>query len=205
MAKPLWNLADDMAAAEAKAAADARLRALLDFDGSAHHDSRYGDYGSVGGSRMNQRTHDALVVAGHVSGWGTVVFTQGGLNGGAVAASAATHNGLDVADISVTGHSIDEQRDLVAALMLCGAIGFIRGTTADRISDGMVAHLHVVLGGAQHAHPDARAQIYDSRYGYAHGGAGLAGAPGARWWGPTQRPVIEWADSRYNPARGWRP
>lgn len=205
MSKPLWAQAAANAAAEAQAAADARLRALLHFNGTASHNDRYGDYGNLGGSRLNQRTHDALAVAGIVSGWGPVVITQGGLNGGAVAASAHTHDGLDVADVQTRGRKMTDIWALVDAAALCGAYGFIRGTPDDDISDGMVPHTHFVMGGAQHAHPDARAQIYSERYGYAHGGAGLAGAPGYRWWGPKRRPVIEWADSRYNPANGWRP
>ena len=198
MTKPLWAAAD-------AAAADARLAVLLHFDGSTSRHKTYGPYGNLGGSRLNQRTYDALVVAGLVSGWGSVVITQGGLNGGLVAASAHTHDGLDVADIQTRGRKMADIFDLVDALALCGAYGFIRGTPDDDISDGMVAHCHVVMGGAQHAHPDARAQIYSTRYGYAHGGAGLAGAPGARWWGPKRRPVIEWADSRFNPRNEWRP
>ena len=198
MPKPLWAVRET-------AAADARLQMLLQFNGSKFSHRVYGDYGSLGGSRLNQRTYDALVVAGIVSGWGSVVITQGGLNGGAVAASAHTHDGLDVADVQTRGRKMSEIRALVATAMLCGAIGFIRGTPDDDISDGMVPHAHFVMVGAQHAHPDARAQIYSPRFGYAHGGAGLGGAPGARWWGPARQTLVEWADSRYNPANGWRP
>ena len=89
--------------------------------------------------------------------------------------------------------------------MECGVVMFVRGNTQYTISDGMVAHGHCVMISAQHAHPDARAQIYSTRYGYAYGGAGLAGLPGARWWGPARKPLIEWVASRYNPANGWRP
>lgn len=200
MPKPLWALADTTAA-------DARLAMLLQFNGSKYTHRTYGDYGNLGGSRLNQRTYDALVVAGIVSGWGSVVFTQGGLNAGLVKSSAHTHDGLDVGDVQTRGRRTSEIWDLVEVAFLCGVVLMIRGTTEDDIADGMVPHAHGVMVGAQHAHPDARAQLYNPRYGVlAAGGAGLAGLPTADWWGPKipSRPV-EWADSRYNPANGWRP
>src|SRR6185312_12252732 len=139
--KPLWQMAWD-----------AQLDHLLNFHETNTH-PKYGRYGIVDGSRINQRTHDALAVAGYVSGWGNITITQGGLNH-SDAASANTHVGLDVADVQTRGRPIDSIRALVSAGMDCGVIMFIRGTTADNISDGMVAHCHCVMVGAQHAHPD---------------------------------------------------
>ena len=192
-AKPLWRMAEDRALAD-----------LLDGFHVTEHDASYGAYGSVGGSRMNQRTHDALVIAHYLAGR-SCSFTQGGLNGGVVKASAHTHDGLDVADTVAKGLSIATIREIVSCGMDCGAIGFIRGVTEDHIADGMPEHVHWVMVGAEHAHPDARAQLYNHSYGYAHGGAGLAGLPKAKWWGPDPKPLIDWQHSRYNPANGWRP
>lgn len=197
MPKPLFELVE-------AARADTQLDALLRFRTTADHRT-YGPYGYVDGSRLNQRTHDALTVAAYVSGWGPLVFTQGGLNGGLVATSARTHDGLDVGDVQTRGRKTADILHLADVALDCGAVMFIRGTPDDDISDGMVPHGHTVMIGAQHAHPDARSQIYSERYGYAHGGAGLGGAPGARWWGPKRRPLVEWADSKLNPANGWRP
>ena len=195
--KPLWQMMEDQAVNE-----------ILDGFRETERHLTYGPYGyagSDGRSRMNRRTHDAILIAAYISGWGAIEFTQGGLNAGSVAASAATHNGLGVADTSVRGKSSDEQRKLVSAGMDCGVIGFIRGTTADNISDGMVPHIHWVTVGGNDKHPSAKEQIYNSRYGYANGGAGLAGAPGARWWGPARKPLVTWEQSKYNPKNGWRP
>lgn len=185
-------------------AADVALDRLLSFRTTATSKA-YGDYGSVAGSRINQRTYDALTVAAYISGWGPLVITQGGLNGGLVAASAKTHNGLDVADVRSVGRSKSDIFSLISAGMECGVILFIRGESWDTISDGMVTHLHGVMVGAQHAHPDAHAQLYNTRYGYSYGGAGLAGLPSARWYGPPRKPLVEWADSGFNPVNGWAP
>lgn len=197
MTKPLFALAEQRRGGDIVAS-------LTNFTTTAVHGT-YGAYGWLNGSRINKRTHDALMVAGYVSGWGTPTITQGGLNGGAVAASAGTHNGLDVADVQSRGRSKEAILRFVEVAMDCGAIGFIRGETFDNISDGMVEHIHFVMVGARYAHPEARAQIYNMRYGYAYGGAGLAGLPNARWWGPARKPLVEWSDSKLNPKNGWLP
>jgi hypothetical protein len=194
MAKPLW--AQDSTPAGSSGTAD--LVALLTFH-TTNANKTYGAYGTVAGSRVNQRTFDALTVAAHVSGWGPLVITQGGLNGTTVSASAKTHVGLDVADVMCRGRSVDDIYRFVAVAMECGAIGFIRGSTKDKINDGMVPHIHFVMVGAQYAHTDARKQIYSPVYGYKNGGGGLGGAPWARWWGPKRLPLVEWADSTLNP------
>lgn len=203
MTKPLWAMAHAVGNT-GDAAADARLKVLLGGFRETSRSSTYGPYGNVGLSRMNARTHDGIIIAHHLAG-ASCTFTQGGLNNGAVAASAKVHDGLDVADTRTRGMSIATVRSIVSYGMDCGAIGFIRGRPEDNISDGMVEHIHWVILNAQYAHPTARAQIFDSRYGYASGGAGLAGMPWARWWGPARKPLIEWARSKYNPGNGWRP
>ena len=196
MGKPLWLLADTRRAESA-------LADLLAFE-TPGNDRTYGSYGRVGGSRLNRRTHDAVLVAARVSGWGEPHITQGGLNSGAVAASARTHDGLDVVDVSIAGRGRSEVFDLVRAGMDCGIVFFVRGTPWDRADDRMARHVHGVMVGAQHAHPDTRAQLYDARYGYVHGGGGLAGNRSYRWFGPARRPLVEWKDSRHNPANAGR-
>lgn len=190
MSKPLWKIADDLALAE-----------LLGGFKETARSAAYGPYGWVGDSRMNRRTHDAIIIAGHLTdGWGAVEFSQGGLNNNAVDASAATHNGLDVADVRTRGHSLEMRERFCANLMLCGQVGFIRG-----VWDNMDEHMHVVDMIAENAHPDARQQIYAPYWGYVNGGAGLEGAKAARWHGPERGPILDWDDSKYNPKNGWRP
>jgi hypothetical protein len=48
-------------------------------------------------------------------------------------------------------------------------------------------------------------QLYNTQYGALHGGAGLAGAPRARWYGPPMKGVTTWEKSKYNPKNGWKP
>jgi len=215
MSKPLWAIDDARIAAAAEAARVAKAAAnlkrrrdlaasLTSFTESAKHGT-YGTYGWAGGSRVNKSLYDALRVAAFLSGWGNLVITQGGLNGTAVRASANTHVGLDVADVMSRGRSLADIKRFVHYAMLCGVIGFIRGSADDNIADGMVPHIHFVRVGAPQAHPDARAQIYNKVYGYAYGGAGLAGLPSANWFGPDREPLVLWADSKYNPKNGWLP
>lgn len=198
--EPMWAMADQLE----QDRQDAALAKILGGFRETQRSSTYGPYGAVGLSRLNARTHDATVIAAYLSDWGPVVWTQGGLNP-ASAASAQTHKGLGVEDIKSRGRSRSDIFDFITAGMLCGVILFPRGIPWDNVSDGMVEHIHGVTVGGSDKHPDARAQIYDTRYGYIVGGAGLAGAPGARWQGPPRKPLGTWEDSRFNPARGWRP
>lgn len=159
--------------------------------------SKYGPYGHTrSGKRVNKTTYDAVQTAADRVKWGPVVWTQGGLNAGGVAASARTHDGLDVGDISVKGKTLAQIRAFVTELMLCGIVGFIRGFV-----DSMPRHIHLVCVPANRAHDSTELQIYHSRYGYKNGGAGLAGAPSARWWGPKRLPLIAWEQSTRNPNR----
>lgn len=214
--KPLWALADALEAQRVLERRQGVLRAILTppgarqpFTTTATH-PRFGAYGTINGSRLNQRTWDAIQIAGFLSGWGPVVITQGGLNNGAVAASGGTHDALDVADISVKDKNgrvrpIEDQKRLVYWLALCGIEGMIRGTNADDIADGMVSHVHCVAFGAQHATQSAKDSIYSKVFGTLYGGAGLGGARWARWFGPKMPKRCEWSESKYNPKNGWLP
>jgi len=193
---PLWTIAEDQAVT-------AKLAELFSFEEISRHPT-YGGYGTVGSSRLNKATHDAIQQA-HSLAEERFEITQGGLNGGAVATSAATHNGLGVLDTRRAGiaMTMPDAFRVVAFGMDCGAVGFIRGVEG---VDNMVDHIHWVMVGAQKTqHPSTADQIYDRDYGYAYNGGGLAGASRTRWYGPPRRPLVTWAQSRYNPQNGWKP
>jgi len=218
MTKPLWSEAERLAAealarkkeleakkkaeAEAKAAA-AALDRLFAFKETARH-STYGGYGYVGASRMNKATHDAIVQAHNLAGQ-KASFSQGGLNGGAVSASASTHNGLGVADTRTTsvGISLAEAKRIVSYGFECGAIGMIRGMGGP---DNMVPHIHWVMYDMRSTqHSSTEDQLYANYWGVLDGGGGLGGARNARWWGPERKKPVRWSDSKYNPKNGWKP
>jgi len=202
--EPLWALADEIAAEEERLRQERALSKILHNFRELNKHPTYGRYGAVGASRMNRRSHDGLLIAAYLADWGPIEWTQGGLNP-ASAKSARTHVGLGTTDIVTKAHPRGKLFDLVEAAMLCGNVIFIRGITYDKISDGMVEHGHTVTIGGNDKHPDAAAQITNTTYGYAHGGAGLAGLPGARWFGPDRKALVTWEQSKYNPANGWRP
>lgn len=167
----------------------------------------WGSYGLTrSGHRVNKSLYDAVQMAAFLADWGPVYWVQGGINAGKVAASAMTHAGLDVGDLSVrvrpggAWQPLKKIKRFVTWLMRCGVIGFIRGFV-----DRMTKHLHCVGVPGRQAHSSCKAQIYNRRYGYKYGGAGLGGAPGARWWGPKREKLITWAQSKYNPRNKPKP
>lgn len=175
---------------------------------TATRKSDYGEYGLTrSGWKVDKDLYDAVQRAAELTAtmgpgcaWGAVEWLQGGLNAGEVTASAMTHAGLAVGDFRTRGKTKKQIWAMCTALMLCGVIGFIRG-----VVDRMDPHFHVVGVPAANAHSSARAQIYNARYGYKYGGAGLEGAPRARWYGPARKPLITWGRSKFNPnnAPGW--
>lgn len=166
------------------------------FNGKSHHNAKYGDYGVLAnGSRVNQRTYDAILTAAKISKWGSVRFTQGGLNNNAVVKSAQTHNGLDVADIAVDHRSRIRVNAFISALMQCGGVGFHR----DQQHGNMAEHVHIVMWAGNYAHESAHDQIIGKYWSFDHGGAGLEGAKSAKWWGPKRITMHPWSESKYNP------
>jgi hypothetical protein len=102
-----------------------------------------------------------------------------------------------------TNMTMAEALEVVAFGLECGVVGMIRGVPG---YDRMVPHIHWVLVDARSImHPSTYEQIYNKYYGVAHGGGGLGGAPGVRWFGPPIKKLITWAQSKYNPKNGWRP
>lgn len=205
MSKPLFvesaRLHALALAEEKKRKEEAELTRLFSFSETARS-GKYGPYGYSGKSRLDKVTHDAIVQAHHLESQ-TFEFTQGGLNNGAVSTSAKTHDGLGVADTTRTQMTMKEAFRVVARGFECGVAGMIRGVAGH---DNMVDHIHWVRINAKGVmHPSAYAQLYNSTYGVFHGGAGLAGAPGARWYGPEIKNVSTWQNSKHNPINGWRP
>lgn len=156
------------------------------------HSSPYGDYvlipnSSGGRSRMCPEMVWAVVVAYWLAGLPEkLVWTQGGLNSGAVAASAAVHDGLCVADLRTTNMTPDEVWRVATWLLRCGVIANIRG-----VVDNMVEHFHCVMANPRHGHETAKAQVRE----YLAGGDGLIGD----WpfYGPKV-PFTTWEDSPYH-------
>lgn len=196
MSKPFWAIAEELRI-------ESELAALFSFKETARN-SDYGPYGYVGASRIDKVTHDAVMMAHYLAGE-RYEITQGGLNNGAVATSAKTHNGLGVIDTRRAGVSMtmDDAFRVVSFGMDCGVHGMIRGVKG---YDNMVAHIHWVRLGAKGVmHPSTYSSVYSRVYGTAHGGGGLGGAPWVRWYGPRVKPLITWANSKYNPKNGWKP
>ena len=187
--KPLWAMADPEPGLD--------LPTLPVFVETATHGT-YGRYGSIGRSRLNKATADAIRMAHALAGQ-PCEFSQGGLNTAGGTPSASTHSGLGVADTrtSPIGITLAEARQIVSFGMDCGAIGFMRGMGGP---DRMVPHIHWVMVGMRATqHKSTEDQIYADRWGYINGGGGLGGARSARWWGPPRKPLVTWAHSRYNP------
>jgi len=200
---PLWTIGEAQAEAAERAKADAVVARMFAFRETARH-AVYGPYGYVGSSRVDKPTHDAVMMAHYLAGE-RYEITQGGLNAGAVSASASTHNGLGVLDTrrAGVGMTMADAFRVVSFGMDCGMHGMIRGVEG---VDNMVDHIHWArLGARAVMHPSAYASVYNRTYGTMHGGGGLGGAPRTRWYGPPLKPETTWAKSKYNPTNGWRP
>lgn len=154
--------------------------------------SAYGPYvwvpnSSGGQSRVCPEMVRAVTVAYWLAGLSDKLeWTQGGLNDGAVAASAQVHNGLCVADLRTTNMT-SQQVWLVATFLLrCGVIANIRG-----VVDSLVDHFHCVMANPVHAHRTAKDQVAE----YRDGGDGLVGD--RPFYGPKV-PFTTWEDSPYH-------
>jgi hypothetical protein len=159
--------------------------------------SSYGPYVYVPNSGGGQsRVCPEMVRAITVAFWladlsHKLVYTQGGLNSSAVKASAATHNGLCVADLRTTNMTAAELWRVTESLLRCGVIAFIRG-----VQDSLTDHLHCVMADPRHAHPDAKAQVTE----YRRGGDGLVGT--RPFYGPKVA-FTTWEDSPHYGTDAW--
>lgn len=110
---------------------------------------------TYGGYRVNQRTKVMLQYAASVYG-GSINITQGSYNAGGVSASAGTHDGGGVVDISVSGLSSSQRNNLCLALRKVGFAAWIRTP-----SEGFVYHIHACAIGDREMASSARSQVRD--------------------------------------------
>lgn len=133
------------------------------------------------GRTVNRRTKEMLETAanifGRTNGW---VLTQGSYNRG-VGASAGTHDGGGVVDISVSGWSSATRSDAVQALRKAGFFAWLRTP-----AQGFAYHIHAVAIGDRELSPAARDQVVQ---GFADRN-GLAG----RGPDPDKDPYPTWID-----------
>jgi hypothetical protein len=132
---------------------------------------------SYGGKTVNWRTREMLERAAAIRGKG-FTLTQGSYNRG-VGASAGTHDGGGVVDISVSGLTPAERS--VAAMSLRKA-GFFAWTRTP--AQGFAYHIHAVAIGDHQLSPAAKRQVvqgFQDRNGLANRGKDTAPDPFPRW------------------------
>lgn len=119
---------------------------------------------TVSGKTVNTRTKSMLTAAGKRAGI-TMSLTQGSYNPGGVGASAGTHDGGGVVDISVSGKSAAQMTAMVKALREVGFAAWHRTP-----AQGFSHHIHAVAICDTDMSPSAQAQVGD----YYKGRNGLA-------------------------------
>lgn len=132
---------------------------------------------TYGGKTVNQRTKDMLVQAATLYG-SNFGLTQGSYNAGGVAASAGTHDGGGVVDVSV----YDDK--MLKALRQVGFAAWHRTP-----AEGFAHHIHAVAIGDKEMAPSAKDQVtsyFNGRNGLANNGPDTAPAS-------IGRPYPAWA------------
>ncbi|GMU44398.1 MAG: hypothetical protein AMXMBFR25_23840 [Lysobacterales bacterium] len=117
------------------------------------------------GKRVNARTRSMLSEAQRLFGR-TIAITQGSYNAGGVGASAGTHDGGGVIDLSVSALSTTQRWQLVKALRRVGFAAWWRTPAQGNWND----HIHAVAIGDTDMSLSARNQVAD----YYVGKNGLA-------------------------------
>ncbi|TCS93783.1 putative peptidoglycan binding protein [Pseudofulvimonas gallinarii] len=117
------------------------------------------------GKAVNQRTRSMLLEAQRLFGR-SITVTQGSYNAGGVSASAGTHGGGGVVDISVSGLSETQRWQLVRSLRRVGFAAWYRTPSQGPWN----AHIHAVAIGDTDMSLSARNQVAD----YYVGKNGLA-------------------------------
>lgn len=117
------------------------------------------------GKRVNARTRAMLLEAQRLAGR-TITVTQGSYNPGGVGASAGTHDGGGVVDISIAALSETQRWQLVRALRRVGFAAWYRTPS----QGPWAAHIHAVAIGDTDMSLSARDQVAD----YYVGRNGLA-------------------------------
>lgn len=108
---------------------------------------------TYGGRRVNQRTKDMLTDAHRRLKWSGFVLTQGSYNKG-VGASAGTHDGGGVVDISVSGWTAEQRRRAVYSLRQSGFFAWLRTP-----AQGFSYHIHAVAIGDREMSSAAKSQV----------------------------------------------
>lgn len=97
---------------------------------------------SYGGKRVNARTRRMLQAADNLLPRWNFTLTQGSYNPGGVSASAGTHDGGGVVDVSVAGLSSAQRWQQVRALRTVGFAAWLRTP-----AQGFSLHIHAVAIG----------------------------------------------------------
>jgi hypothetical protein len=141
------------------------------------------------GVKMNREAVPSLLAAEKHSGL-ALRPVQGGYNAGGVRASAGTHDGGGVVDVSVRGWNGDQIRTMVGWLRRCGWAAWHRTP-----AQGFAHHIHAVRVGDSTASRSAQAQVV----AYRHRRNGLArnGPDDGPWVG-----VVTWSACKYRPGSG---
>lgn len=129
-----------------------------------------------GGKTVNQRTKDMLVSAEAIFGEG-FRLSQGSYHPG-TSASAGTHDGGGVVDISTTGMSVADRDRAVQALRRVGFFAWLR--TPPKFD----YHIHAVAIGDQQLSPAAKRQVtqgFADQDGLAGHGPDPASDPYPAW------------------------
>ncbi|GHG09638.1 peptidoglycan-binding protein [Streptomyces hydrogenans] len=107
---------------------------------------------TYGGKKVNQRTKVMLETAA-VDFGRSLTLLQGSYNAGGVAASAGTHDGGGVVDISVSGMSSAQRNELVQCLRRAGLAAWLR------VPPAFDYHIHAVAIGDRELSSAAKSQI----------------------------------------------
>jgi peptidoglycan hydrolase-like protein with peptidoglycan-binding domain len=138
---------------------------------------------TYGGKTVNKRTKVLLQRAAEIYG-ANFTLTQGSYNRGGVAASAGTHDGGGVVDISVSSMSASQRAKAVQALRMAGFAAWLRTP-----AEGFAYHIHACAIGDKEMASLAKNQVQS----YFNGRSGLVS--NRRVTDPLHWP--DWAD-KYN-------
>lgn len=141
------------------------------------------------GGKFNSASLPSLIRAEALSGLPLRIM-QGGYNAGGVAASAGTHDGGGVCDVSVSGWSYSQIQTCLKWLRLCGWSAWYRTPR-----QGFIYHIHAVRNGDSTLAWLAKSQTFSCKAGRnGLAGNGYDDGPKVGW--------TTWANSKYNPSNG---
>lgn len=149
------------------------------------------DYHRViyGGYTVNVRTKILMQRAEAKLGF-RLVLSQGSYNAGGVSASAGTHDGGGVIDVSIVAYSVEKRLAVLKAMRQVGFAGWIRSPA----EGNWPYHLHACAIGDREMAPSARNQVAS----YFNGRNGLANNATDSAPLSIGRPYPSWA-TKYRP------